>query len=110
MKKLKLIIKIASAAAIVWAIYFIAKDIIEYKLYQPFGLVFLLLMSILFALGVGIDSVKNNIKLNHFIGNVMIVDIILAALIIIYVLIRLTILDFPLMIVWAIANYLMLLL
>ena len=85
------------------------KNIIEYKLYQTFGLVFLLLVSIIFALGISIDSVTH-IKLNHLIGNLMIVDLILSGLIIIYVLVRLTLLNLPLMLVWAIANYLLLLL
>lgn len=109
MKKLKLIIKIISAICIIWSIYFMGKNIIVHKLYEPFGLVFLLLLSIIFALGISIDSVTH-VKLNHLIGNLMIVDIILSGLIIIYVLVRLTLLNLPLMLVWAIANYLLLLL
>lgn len=109
MKKLKLIIKIISAICIIWSIYLMGKNIIEYKLYQPFGLVFLLLVSIIFALGISIDSVTH-IKLNHLIGNLMIVDLIISGLIIVYVLVRLTLLNLPLMLVWAIANYLLLLL
>lgn len=109
-KKLKLIIKITSAGIIVWTIYFMIKNIIEYKLYEPFGLVFLLLISILFALGIGIDSIKDNMALNKLVGNTIIVDLILSGLFIVYVLVRLTLINLPLMIAWALANYLMILL
>lgn len=109
-RKLKIFVKITSAVAIIWTIYFMVKTIIEYKLYDPFGLVFLLSVSILFALGIGIDSIKNNITLNRLVGNVMIVDLILIGLFIVYVLVRLTLTNLPLMIVWALANYLIILL
>lgn len=108
--KRKVIIKISSAVGIVWSVYFMVKDIITYRLYEPFGLIFILLISTLFALGVGIDSVKDNAKLNRFIGNTMIGLLLLSCLILVYILVRLTLINLPLMIVWAIANYLLLLL
>lgn len=109
-RKLKIFIKITSAVAVIWTIYFMIKNIIEYKLYKPFGLIFLLLVSIIFALGIGIDSIKNNITLNRLVGNIMIIDLILIGLFMVYVLVRLTLTNLPLMIVWALANYLIILL